>query len=290
MAHAALRPDPLRARRQRELAEQRRRQLLHRRTGREVDDATRPGVQADHRPGLRARGEDRLPPVREDRLHPDAVRLLRQRDGDEAARRVATDLLGAQVGVAEERDAERHDARRMARVPLVEEPVVPRLRDREPELGIGATREHGSAEPGDLAREVDRRPHAVDVHVTDTRVDVVATEPHVLEAGRLHPPVLLGPADDRVQPDLEVDLAVELPDLVALDRLDHLRRQVLEPGREATEEHVRRFHEVVVDGDQRVADGARLGVGQQPVHLALPPVQLPLLAHGCQARPRPRPL
>ena len=179
---------------------------------------------------------------------------------------------------------ERHDAVGMARVPLVEEPVVPRLGDREPELGVGAAREHRAAEAGDLAREVDGRPHPVDVHVPDARVDVVATEPHVLEAGRLHAPVLFGPADHGVQPDLEVDLPVELPDLVALDGLDHLRGQVLEPGGEPAEEHVRRLDEVVVDRDQRVPDRAWVGVGQQPVRLAPAPVQLPLLAHGRQGR------
>ena len=70
--------------------------------------------------------------------------------------------------------------------------------------------------------------HTPLMSMSRTRVDVVATEPHVFEAGRLHPPVLLGPTDNRVQPDLEVDLAVELPDLVTLDRLDDLRRELLE--------------------------------------------------------------
>ena len=101
---------------------------------------------------------------------------------------------------------------------------------REPELGIGAAGEHRPAEAGDLAREVHRRPHAVDVHVADAGVDVVAAGPHLVEAGRLHQPVAPVAADDRVQPDLEEDLPVELPDLVALDGLDDLRREVLEPA------------------------------------------------------------
>ena len=145
----------------------------------------------------------------------------------EAARRVAADLGGAELGVGEERDAHRDDAVGVRRVPLVEEPVVPRLRHREPELGVGAAREHRAAEAGDLRREVHRRPHAVDVHVADAGVDVVATGPHLVEAGRLDLPVLALAADDRVQPDLEEDLAVELPDLVALVGLDDLRREVL---------------------------------------------------------------
>ena len=130
MAHAALRPQPLRARRERELAEQRRRELLDRRARREVGDAARPGVQADHGAGLRARREDRIPPGREDRLHADAVRLLGQRDRGEPARRVAPDLRRALLGVGEVGDAHRDDPVGMRRVPLVEEPVVPRASPR----------------------------------------------------------------------------------------------------------------------------------------------------------------
>ena len=88
-----------------------------------------------------------------------------------ALRRIS---VGGLLGVGEVRDAHRHHAVGMLRVPLVEEPVVPRLRDREAELGVAAPREHRAAEAGDLRREVHRRPHAVDVHVADARVDVVA--------------------------------------------------------------------------------------------------------------------
>ena len=50
-----------------------------------------------------------------------------------ALRRIS---LAASLGIGEERDAHRDDAVGMRRVPLVEEPVVPRARAREPELGI----------------------------------------------------------------------------------------------------------------------------------------------------------
>ena len=93
-----------------------------------------------------------------------------------------------------------------------------------PSSGSRAAREHRAAEAGDLRREVHRRPHAVDVHVADAGVDVVATGAHLVEAGRLDHPVLALAADDGVEPDLEEDLAVELPHLVALFGLDDLRR------------------------------------------------------------------
>ena len=92
------------------------------------------------------------------------------------------------------------------------------LRDREPEVRVAATREHRTAESGDLRREVHRRPHAVDVHVANARVHLVTRGAHLLEARRLDQPVLGLAADHRVEADLEEDLAVELPDLVALLR------------------------------------------------------------------------
>ena len=184
------RPQPFRARAQRELAEQRRAERHHRRARRHVGDAGRADVQADHGVGLRARRDDRVPPRREDRFHADAVRHLGQRHRGEAARRVAADLRRALFGIGEVRDAHRHDAVGMRRVPLVVEPVVPRLRHREAELGVGAAREHRAAEAGDLRREVHRRPHAVDVHVADAGVDVVAAGAHLVEARRLDLPVL----------------------------------------------------------------------------------------------------
>ena len=80
--------------------------------------------------------------------------------------------------------------------------------------------------------------------------DLVATGAHLVEARRLDQPVLGLAADDRVEADLEEDLAVELPDLVALVGLDDARRQRLEPRGQAAVEHVRRLDEVVVDRDR----------------------------------------
>ena len=169
---------------------------------------------------------------REDRFHADAVRHLGQRDRGETACRVAPDLVRGLVGIGEEGDAHRDDAVGVLRVPLVVEPVVPRARHREAELGIAATGEHRSAEAGDLRREIHRRPHAVDVHVANAGVDVVTAGAHLVEARRLDLPVLALAADDRVQSDLEEDLAVEVPHLVALFGLDDLGCEVLQLRRE----------------------------------------------------------
>jgi hypothetical protein len=51
--------------------------------------------------------------------------------------------------------------------------------------------------------------------------------------------------------------------LVAELGLDDARREVGVLGRHPSLEHVGRFHEMVVDRDDRVANRARFGVGQQ---------------------------
>ena len=57
----------------------------------------------------------------------------------------------------------------------------------QPELAVLGAEEHPPAEAGDHGREVQRGPHAVDVHVGDPGVDVVAARPHLVEAERLQP-------------------------------------------------------------------------------------------------------
>ena len=91
--HRVARPQPLRARAQRQLPEERGAERHHRRTGGHVGHAGGADVQADHRVGLGARRDHGIPPLREDRLHADAVRHLGQGHRGEAARRVAADLV-----------------------------------------------------------------------------------------------------------------------------------------------------------------------------------------------------
>jgi hypothetical protein len=63
------------------------------------------------------------------------------------------------------------------------------------------------------------------------------------------------------------------PYLVALFCLDDLRREVLQTRGEPAVEHAGRLYEVVVRGEQRVADRSRLGIVLEAVRLALAPVQ-----------------
>src|SRR5262249_24928499 len=108
----------------------------------------------------------------------------------------------------------------------------------------------------------------------DAGVDVVTAGPHLLEACRFDLPVFALAPDDCVQPDLEEDLPVERPDLMSLFALDDARRLLLQLRRQPTFEHPGWLHEVVAGREERVPDVARLGVGLEPVRLALLPIQL----------------
>jgi hypothetical protein len=176
--------------------------------------------------------------------------------------RVAPDLGGGEIGVAEERDPGGDAPSWVGRVPLLEMPVVPSLDDGVAELWIRAGRVDRSAESGDLGREVDRCPDPVDVHVLDPLVDVVATGPDLVEPGRLEGPLRLGATDDGAEAGQLVALAVEQPDLVAGLIGHQAGCSRLESSRHPPFEDVGGLHQVVVDRDHRVGHGTGLGIHQ----------------------------
>src|SRR5436853_51888 len=121
------------------------------------------------------------------------------------------------------------------------------------------------AEPGDHGEEVEPGPVPVDVRVADAGVDVPAAPAHLVEPEGLELDRFRPPARDRVHPHLAVEVAVELPDLVALLGLDYPGRSVLEPAWEPVLEHVGWLDQVVVHGDDGVADLPRLRVREEQV-------------------------
>src|SRR5205814_2172964 len=105
--------------------------------------------------------------------------------------------------------------------------VVPSAGDSKAEIAVGAMREHPAAEAGDHRREVEGRPHAIDVHVLDAGLDVPTAPPHLVEAEGLDLHGLGAAAGDGVHAHLEMGAAVEVPDLMAVLGLDDLGRTVL---------------------------------------------------------------
>ena len=109
--------------------------------------------------------------------------------------------------------------------------------------------EHAGREPGE-GREAHRRQHAVAVHVAHALVDVVRAGRISANPSRVEAPLLLGPADDRVQAHRADLLALEHPLLDAVVAHHDVGHPVGVLGRHVALEHVGRFDDVVVDADQ----------------------------------------
>ena len=164
--HRVARPQPLGAGGERQLAEQRGAERHHRRARRHVGDAGRADVQADHGVGLGARRDDRVPPARRRSVGrpmrcgcSGSVTAVKPRS---ALRRISSAPCSGSAryvmpsGTMRSGYGAYHSSWNQsfhARVTA------------SPSSGSEHWREHAAAEAGDLRREVDRRPHAVDVHV-----------------------------------------------------------------------------------------------------------------------------
>ena len=205
------------------------------------------------------------------RRQTEPFRELGKRHRPEAACGVGAHLGGGDLGIEQPRHLARDDATRVRARPLVVVPVVGRAHDRERELGI----RHPElvalpGEAGERRREVERRVHAVEVHVVHAGVDVPRAASHLVEARRLEAQLLARTADDGVEPDLVVAFAVVGPVLHAVVVDLDARRRGLEARREPALEQVRRLDEVVVDRDERAPPGPAFGLGQErhPFRLA----------------------
>ena len=223
-------------------------------------------MEGDDGVGLDDGLHDRVPvrPVPQGR-QPDLVRSLWECHRGEAAFGVAADLGDGKGRVGEVGDPERNDAVGVARVPLLEEPVVPRPDAGQAQVTVPGVEEDAATEARDHGREVHRGPDAVDVHVVHAGVDVVATRSHLVEAERLEAVGLRSPARHGVHPHLGVPLALELPHLMPLGRLDDAGGAVGQRGGKPVLERVGRLDDVVVHRDHRVAHLPRLGLGQEQI-------------------------
>jgi hypothetical protein len=92
-------------------------------------------------------------------------------------------------------------------------------------------------------------------------VDIPGAPPHLIEAGRLHPPLLDGATDHRVESDVgELGTVVE-PSLASVLFLDYPWSSIGEPLGHPVLEDVRWFDDVVISGDDRVLPFRFRGVG-----------------------------
>jgi hypothetical protein len=118
--------------------------------------------------------------ARVDAREPEPRRQLGERDGTHAARRVAADLDGGELGVPERHQAQRDEPTVAPGTPLVDLPVVVRL-DAEPrKLLVVAAQEDLPAEAR-VVREGQRRFHVVHRHVLDAGLRLPAAGAHLVE-------------------------------------------------------------------------------------------------------------
>ncbi len=163
-----------------------------------------------------------------------------------AVRRHPADLSGHEARVPDRGEGERDHPPRVGAAPLVDVPVVVRPQHGEGQVLVLRAGEVLAAELG-VGREVHRREHAVDVHVTDALVDVPAARADLAEPGRLDAVLVRRPASHRVQADVRRLLPLEHPRVGAILPRDDLGCLVGVLGRNVPGEHVRRLDDVVVD-------------------------------------------
>ena len=103
--------------------------------------------------------------------------------------------------------------------------------------------------PANVGKHIDAV-HAVDVHVADAVVDVVAARAHLVEAGGVEAPLGLRPRHDRVQADDAGLVAAIHPAVHAVVVLHDPRCVIDVLGGQAAVEHVGRLDHVVIDAHQ----------------------------------------
>src|SRR5207244_6593 len=125
-------------------------------------------------------------------------------------------------------------------------PVVVRSHTRQAELFVGCLGEYAAREPRHRRWKAQRRPHAADVHVGNTVVDVPASQTHLIEPRRVTDvPLTWRAAHDRGQTRAAVDTILEDPDFSTIVEFDDVRRPICETACQTAIEYIARLDTVV---------------------------------------------
>lgn len=228
----------------------------------------------------------RLPIGIEDRWIAVSVRLFRQGNRGEAARRIAANLGGTFFRVGEVGDPQRDNPLGVGAVPFLEKPIVPGLNAGEAESRVFGFREQGAPESGDAGREVDRGVNASDIHIVNPCVNIPATPANFIEARRFDPVILARAPGDSHEAHLKIRLVLDHPDFMAFGGFDHARGGLAEFFRKSSFEGILRFHEVIVNRNEGVMNRTRLRVGRERFTHRSFDTELYGLNHGAIPCPR----
>ena len=242
-------------------------------------------MHADHGAFVGAGGPEGVPVLVVQRGPAELLGVLREGDGVAALLGHPVDLLRTELGVPDDGDGERNEAARLGAAPAVDVPVVVGLHHGAGLVLVLAPGEELAAELGEGGKAHGAE-HAVDRHVTHPLVDVVATDPHVVERGGLDAVLLGRAADDGVQADVGDLVAVVLPDVGPVLAADELGGLVLVLGRQQPVEHPPRLNDVVVDTDQDHVLSAHFVLPFCRSTRSAPTLSLTPMSHTLRARPR----
>ena len=144
---------------------------------------------------------------------------------------LARTSAAATADVGQPGQLQRDDALGVRARPHLEVPVVEGAQAGQAEVLVLRPRVDGAAEARHERGEAQGGPDAGPVHVRDAGLDVEAARAHLVEAGRLHAPLLPGPPHHGVEPDVGVAVALEDPALRPVVLLDDAGRAVVRARR-----------------------------------------------------------
>ena len=209
----------------------------------------RADVQRHGHVGVGDRLEHRVPIVVVDAGQALHRGVLVHRDGAEALVRQPVNLEDSGVDVPCRKDADGNEAAGIGHAPFLIVPVIVGLHVTQRERLVRRLVEGLAVEANGIA-EAHRDGNAVHVHVVDPRMHVVAALAKLIERGRLHAIFLERPADHGIQANRRADVALILPEILALRVSLELGRGGEQVARKLVVEKGRRFADVIVRADQ----------------------------------------
>ena len=223
---------------------------------------SRSDMAVDHHLRVRQRLPHRFPIVVVQAVQADQRRVVREADGMDPQNRHPPDLSQRLGHVPQGQDDHGNEAPWRAGAPVEHMPVIIGPDGGQGDRPIRCFQKDAAGESRE-GREVDRRQHAIDVHVVDAGLGVVGPFAHLGIGARLHAIFAARTADHGIEADRGIALAFPYPAILAVHHLD-ARRTILQPLREVAKEGVGRLDHMVVHADQDHIVQAKIGHWRSP--------------------------
>lgn len=150
------------------------------------------------------RTPERIPVILVNARQTQVVRIGSESNCVAALLRYSANLFGCQYRIPENRNGQRNEPAWVGTSPLVDMPVVVGADHGGGLITIAVFQEECTGKT-DERGEAHRTQHAVDIHVLDTRVDVVDARSHFLPTHGVHAPLGLRSAHNRLYSGVQHD-------------------------------------------------------------------------------------